>query len=172
MVATGSMSRERKGPCSESQQKRLRRLSGKATEFLISFMREMMLKKILPVRSVGGATDVQRLAWLADELRKLSYPCEAVAAVLVFDWAARTPEYTDTFVDQTPVWSTARSTEALLRGYRKGWMKRTGDRYWHGRLALNTAKFLLQAPLTSVVELGRRLSILPSRARVSQLWSS
>ena len=169
MVRTGSVTGEKKGPGSESQKRRLRRLNDKATKFLISFMREMMLKRILPVRSVGGATDVRRLAWLASELRKLSYPGAAVAAVLVLDWAARTPEYTETFVDETPVWTTARSTEALLRQYRKGWKEASGNRYWHGRLALNTAKFLLQAPLTSVVELGFRLSILHSRARMSQL---
>ena len=119
----------------------MRRLSDKATKFLISFMRETMLKRILPVRSVGGATDVRRLAWLADELRKLSYPGEVVAAVVVLGWAARTPEYTDTLVDQTPVWATGHSTEALLRKYRKGWMEASGNRYWHSRLALNTAKF-------------------------------
>jgi hypothetical protein len=74
MVRTGSMNGEKEGPGIESQKRRLRRLNDKATKFLITFMREMMLKRILPVRSVGGATDVRRLAWLADELRKLNYP--------------------------------------------------------------------------------------------------
>ncbi len=129
-----------------------------ARSFLKAFMRMLFVKNIIGLQTTSEATEIARLAWLSKTLQEMQFPAAAVAALMIVDWAARTPEYTAQFIGSLIPWSHSASVAGEVEHYRVGWLHCGLRCFWTKQTRMNLRKFLQAAPDKLVIDLAVRLA--------------
>lgn len=65
----------------------------------VAFIAQMMQKDIMPRAGFDGITDLARMKWLSSEAARADVPRECRVALLILDWACRSPTLTSAIVD-------------------------------------------------------------------------
>lgn len=136
-------------------------------------MEQLIRLDILAVTRFSESSDVARLTVLASDLQKRGFSREAVAAVLVLDFAARSPSLTSAFIaglDGAVMRRKRRrvSGDELPQMYRDKWASREWRCYWLGPVRLNMLAFLRSASAETLTFIAARLAS-GERVRIWQL---
>jgi len=109
------------------------------------------------INQTSEATDTMRLGWLRRRLEEAAFPPEAVAALLIADWAAKTPDWTAAFAADVTKWSERHSVTTQVDEYKKGWSQDNFRCFWSKHVGLNLRRFLTETPAVFIKEAAQML---------------
>jgi len=158
-------------PTEKVRWQRDRRQRQRAADLLVVLMRALIQKNITPISSTSEATDVARLAWLRSCVLTAGFGEHHAAGVLILDWAARTPEFTASFIKTLGSLSKTSCVPDFLRAYRDGWLTCEFQCFWHARTKMNLGMFLQQLDFHEVAKVAAMLQRPRSRVRLRQFQS-
>ena len=126
-----------------------------------AILSELLRLDIIAIRDMTDATDVLRLQLTARMLKTFHIDRKEVVAILVLDWAVRSPELTATFLEnlRDDVGCFAEEDAChmcAIEQYRSLLFKKDWRSYWTGHTKLNLQKFAKSISLAALLSFGQR----------------
>ena len=131
---------------------------------------ELLRLDIIGIKNMTDATDVHRLQLTARILKSFHIGRSEVVAILVLDWAVRSPELTATFLenlrDGVGTAAAAGDDMCAIDQYRSLLNTKAWRSYWTGRSKLNLLKFVATLSNHDLMEFGSRFEAPQKYMRV------
>lgn len=149
----------------QNQQRRRQTVRGRTN--LLRIVTSLLRLGILPFARVAHATDVARLALLANALRRQKVPEATLIGLLIVDWAARAPELTASFMDllqrRGPRMREFPPVD-LVTLYAEAARRALWTTFWQGRAKIHARGFLRTSHATVMLAIASRLCVRRPRS--------
>jgi hypothetical protein len=135
-----------------------------------AILTELLRLDIIGIKNMTDATDVHRLQLTARILKSFHIGRSEVVAILVLDWAVRSPELTATFLENlregVGTADVAGDDMCAIDQYRSLLETKAWRSYWTGRSKLNLLKFVATLSNHDLMEFGSRFEAPQKYMRV------
>ena len=141
-----------------------------AGEMALSLMGAMLQSGAVPLMEVHEASDVARLVFVSRQLRFAGLASVTCTAVMVLDWAARSPTLSKAFVEEFKKNRLYRTNpEYVLERFRSMADSIEGRCWWKGPSRLNLKNFLETVDMATLLRWSAKLATGCRKPRATQL---
>lgn len=159
-----------KAPCQQPKLSQKEKGVVDARHNFCVILTELLRLDIIGIKNMTDATDVHRLQLTARILKSYHISRSEVVAILVMDWAVRSPELTATFLENlregVGTADVAGDDMCAIDQYRSLLHTKAWRSYWTGRSKLNLLKFVATLSNHDLMDFGSRFEAPQKYMRV------